>query len=97
MDSEEIEAVSAPETKKQPDDFGNVVVAGASTIKYKHVLFIFLIFLLLASDTFIMRMLSRVDGAVTYKYATSKGVIIQGIILVILFMIFDFLVERNII
>jgi hypothetical protein len=80
-----------------PDDMTSVIVDAFSSIQYKLVGLVFVLFIFLSSDTFIERLLSKFEGAVDYKYPTSYGTIIQGLLLCLGLIIFDALIKQKII
>ena len=66
------------------------------TIKSSVVLF--LIFLFVLSDVFIYNILEKIDSKyVDGRIPTPKGIYVQGIILVIMFVFMDFLISNNLI
>lgn len=70
---------------------------GLSGIQYKLFALMFISFLFLSSDVFILRFLSSFDGAVEYKTPTTWGTCIQGLLLVIAMLIFDFCIKQEIV
>jgi hypothetical protein len=83
--------------KKENDEsiIASLVDALAKT-NFKLLILIFILFVFINSDLFIDKILSRVEGAVDHRAATSKGVVIQGIFLVLAFVIADVLVQSSI-
>lgn len=65
-------------------------------VQYKLFTMIFVMFMLLSSDTFINRILSKVDGAVEYNSPTSYGTFLQGLLLVLACLIIDCLINQHI-
>jgi len=84
-------------TSQSPDDIGTMVLELAGKINYKLALLLLFIFLVLTSDVFIGRVLSRFPGAVEYKSSTSYGTVLQGILLVIFFVCLDVLIRVDVI
>ena len=70
---------------------GNLI--GASSIK--NYFFLFIIFLFVSSDFFVNNMLS--GSALQGRTPTSSGVVIQGIVMVLLFALFNYLDAKKII
>jgi len=70
---------------------GNLI--GASSIK--NYFFLFIIFLFVSSDFFVNNMLS--GSALQGRTPTSSGVVIQGIVMVVLFAVFNYLDAKKII
>ena len=62
---------------------GESLVAVASNIPFKFLALIFIVFLILNTDVFVGRILSRVDSAVEGKKVTTFGTCVQGLILVL--------------
>lgn len=84
-------------TNKKPEDLATSLVNTFSELNLKLFFILFLIFLFISSDVFIDKFLDRFSGSVEAKVATSKGTVIQGVCLVILFIIADILIQNNII
>jgi len=81
----------------KPDDLIWVGIDMFAHIQFKLIGLIFLAYILLSSSVFINRILSTINGAVDYKNPTSYGVILQGILLVIIFVVLDILIKQKII
>lgn len=95
--SDDSEPVVATGNNK-PTDLNPVVFGMFSAIPWKHMVLLFIMYILLSSDVFISRILSKVDDAVGYNGAvTTKGTIITGLLLVILFAVNDLLIKKNVI
>lgn len=92
LDSEPIKV-----TSRAPDDLTSVIFDILSHIQYKFLGLMLLVFILINSDVFIGRALARFKGAVDYKCATSYGVILQGLFLVLGMIGIDVLVRQKII
>lgn len=90
MDSEEI-----AEPKK--GDLINVIVDFMNEINYKLVFFLFMIFLLLSSDVFLAQILSNINGAMELNTVTTYGTIIQGLFLILFYIIADMLIKTDLI
>lgn len=83
--------------KPAPDDLTSIMIDIVSNVQWKFMGLMIIIFIFLNSDIFINRILSTFSGAVNYKYATSYGVVLQGIFLVIIMICIDVLVRQNVI
>lgn len=83
--------------KRAPDDLVSVALDIVTGIQFKLLGLMLLVFILLSSDVFINRALSRFSGAVEYKCPTSWGVVLQGMFLVLVMMIVDALVRADVI
>lgn len=79
--------------KKRPDDLTSAFMGFFSTINYKLMLFLFLIFILITSDIFVEKILGRIDGATQHRDPTTKGTFIQGFFLVFFYMIMDLVIK----
>ena len=79
--------------KERPDDLTSLFTDVFKFSNIKIALFIFFLFIILSSDIFIDKMLSKVTGAVDGRCPTGKGTIIQGLLLVLCYIIFDMLVR----
>jgi hypothetical protein len=60
-----------------------------SGIQYKLFMFMLLVFYIVSSDVFVGRVLGRFGGATKNKQATSYGVFLQGMLLVMMMVIVD--------
>lgn len=61
----------------------------ASNIQFKLFAFILIIFIIISSDVFVNRVLSKIDGTVVGRDITLWGTFMQGLILVIISIILD--------
>lgn len=86
LDDEETE-------KRKPDDLASAFMGFFTTINYKLLLFIFLIFIFISSDIFIEKVLGSINGASQNREPTVKGTFIQGFFLVFLYMIIDLIIK----
>ena len=96
MDSERITV----KKKKQPNDFSGLIGGLANSINYKMVILIFLVYILLNSDVFINRILSKIDGTTTYNPLNSpntKGHVILGLLLSMCYILIDSLIKSDLI
>ncbi|AAA65317.1 B66L [African swine fever virus] len=62
----------------------------------KRALILFLLFLVVLSNAFVDYIISNFNHAVTCRKPTYFGIVLQGIFLVILFSIVDYLINENI-
>jgi len=83
--------------KRSHDDLSTMFVDIASSIQYKLLAMMLGIFLLLNSDIFINRVLSRLSGAVDVKTVTTYGTCMQGLFLVIACMFADGAISQQLI
>lgn len=84
-------------TDDTTDDFTSIFNDAITAVPYKLLFLLFLLFIIITSDVFVNRVLSRFSGAVDYKQATNYGVVIQGIMLVLAFMLAAMLEKQKII
>lgn len=77
-------------------DFNGVLLELIKKINIKTALFIFIIGIFLFSDIFIEHILSSIPDATDGIETTTKGTIIQLTILSIAYIIFDMLIQCNI-
>ena len=81
---------------KAPDDFGSMVFELIASINFKMAFLLLVVYLLLTSDVFINRVLSKFPGAVEYKNSTSYGTVITGVLLVLFYMCTDVLIRAGV-
>ncbi len=84
-------------SRHRPDDLTSVVMDIASHVQYKFLVMLLIVFIMISSDTFINRALSRFRGAVDYKCPTSWGTFLQGLLLVLIMTTIDALIRQKII
>lgn len=78
---------------QRPDDITSFV-EGTDYKKIKMAIFLFIIFILVSSDVFIEKVLSGKDSTyVEGRYATSKGTMVQGILLVFGYILVSILIS----
>lgn len=82
---------------KKTDDLSSMFLDMFTSIRYKFVFIIFFSFLILQSDVFIGKILSKFDSATYAGYATSWGTIIQGVMLCGIIILLDGLISQKII
>lgn len=78
---------------KKPDDFMSIFMDFFSTLNYKLLMFIFIIFIFITSDIFVEKILGKIDGTVNHREPTSKGAFMQGLFMVFFYMIFDLVIK----
>lgn len=98
MAGEKIE-VKKNKGEKRPDGLMSMTMGLFGGIPYKHLITLFVLFMFISNDVFINRVLSKVNkNFVAYPGQTSTlGTVVQGIILVLLFAVGSFLIDRNVI
>ena len=76
----------------------SMVVNGLYNIKYKSLIFLFILFILITSDVFVNLLLKKINGAVDDAGCASPyGTIVQGLALVIGYMILNFFIDQGVI
>lgn len=85
-----------PKTSK-PDDIGTCVLDIVKKINYKQAGFVFILFILITSATFIDGVLSKQTDCVSGITPTIKGTLVQGVCLVIGYIIIDVLITNDLI
>ena len=82
---------------KTPDDLTSILLDMASGIQFKFFGLMLLFFILLNSDVYINRVLSKFPGSVDHKNPTNFGTLLLGIFLVIIMAGVNVLIEQKII
>lgn len=82
--------------RERPDNIAKLAFNAIKSIEYKLIILLFTTFMLLSSDVFINRVLSKFNGAVDHRYPTNYGVLLQGMFLVLAYIIYDALVSLGI-
>jgi len=81
-----------------PSDFGQILQDMSSGIPVKQMIILFILYILISSDVFINRVMGRIEGAISYTDTLSTyGTVLSGILLVLLFVVFDTLVKKEVI
>lgn len=71
------------------EDLSDLISDFIGKIPLQMMILLYIIYILISSDIFYNRVLSRINGATTLTSITSYGVLVQGIFLVVAYMIFD--------
>lgn len=85
------------EDKHERDDLGKMCGDFFGRINFKVALILFMVGMLVFSDLFIDSILSNISGAEEAGNSTTKGTMIQLLILVILYLVADLLVQAGLI
>lgn len=88
---------STKPTKSGPDDLIPLLGKTLGSIRYKFFVFLFFLFLLISSDVFVSRLLSRFDHATSMGCPTSYGKLLQGGALIIGGIALDALISNDVI
>lgn len=83
--------------KSKPDDFTSMLADAVTNVQYKLFILMFLTFIGLSTDVFINRVLTKFSGAVEGKTPTSWGTGLQAIFLVIACLVFDLLIQMEVV
>lgn len=75
----------------------SIITDAIMSINYKQMALLFIAFLVVSSDVFIYRILSGIPGAVDASIVTLKGTMIQGLVLVLVYMLNDVLLRFGVI
>jgi hypothetical protein len=98
-DSPDFEEIEVPTGRGRrsgkKSDMGQAVVGFLSMAYFKLLFAIFMIFLFVSSDVFIDKVLGYISGASEHRSPTTKGVMIQALIMVILVMFIDLLLRMG--
>jgi hypothetical protein len=95
--TEEDENKSSTSSKSVPDDIGTCVMDTVRKINYKQAGFVFILFILITSTTFIDGVLSKRSDCVSGIMPTIKGTLVQGVCLVLGFIAIDVLITNELI
>lgn len=71
----------------KPNELAQIIVYPFDAVNFKASFLLFFLFLFVSSNIFIDQVLSRFSDTTSAGQITIKGIIIQGIILVMLFII----------
>ena len=92
MDSDNIVAT------KSDTDFVSMTSKAIFGINYKMVLLLFIIYILLHNDIFITRILAKSNNSVDMNNnPTTKGTIIMGLLLILSYILLDWLINYDLI
>lgn len=83
--------------KNDRDDLGNMTTDFFGKINFKIAIFLFIFGIFIFSDMFIEHVLSKIKDASSGGEGTTKGTLIQLLILVLFYLIVDLLVQAEII
>jgi len=88
------ETLDSPKEKiSNQDHFPGMAASMFSNLNIKNAIFLFLMGILIFSDVFIENVLKSFDGAVFENESTTKGTMIQLLVLVLGYLIVDLLVQ----
>lgn len=81
---------------KCPDELSTMLFDALSGINWKIVFMLLLIYMIISSDVFINRVLSKFKWATDGKDTTSWGTFLQGLFMAIFFIIADIAIKQKI-
>ncbi len=83
---------------KRPDSFISIIADFMGGLNYKLIIILFLSYVFLMSDLFLDKVLGKVTGTTTQRVQlTPKGTLINGVLLIMLYMTADLLIKNKII
>ncbi|MEM3062323.1 MAG: hypothetical protein QW303_02070 [Nitrososphaerota archaeon] len=83
--------------QEEKHSIAETIIGGISALNLKLLFFLFLLFLLVTSNAFVDNILVKFQGAVENKSPTFRGVAIQGIFLILFYIILDKIIEWGLI
>ena len=86
-----------PDGGSPKDNYLDMLVDAIQNIPYKWLGYMFVIFMIVSSDMFIIRVLSKFSGAVDLKTPTNWGTVMQGLFLVLAMLVITGLIQQNVI
>jgi hypothetical protein len=91
----EFEEIDDTRDRHKPDTLAHTMMNFLSATHVKLLIAIYALFLFVSSDVFIDKVLSRVSGAVNNRMPNTKGVLIQGAILIVFVMIIELILRMG--
>lgn len=82
---------------REPSSFQSIFADVMTSLNWKVAIILFLIFIVLSSDLMMNKIFYNIPGAVKNSALTNRGVVIQGVLLVVFYMIIDGLVTADVI
>lgn len=74
-------------------ELGELVKDFVGKIPFLVSFILFIIYLVISSDVFFSRVLKKIDGATQLENITTYGIVVQGIILSVSFILVDIIVN----
>lgn len=75
--------------KGPPDTFNDIIISGLGSIRWRFFVLLFVVFILISTDVFENRVLSKISGATVDGVRTPWGTTITGLLLVLVCIIID--------
>lgn len=82
--------------KKKGEDFSPLLVEILKSVEYKYYAIMFIVFMFITSDIYISQVLSKINGALEFHLTTPYGTVIQAITLIIIMIIINVLIKKEI-
>lgn len=73
------------------DNFISMGISGVQEFRFKPYILLFLIFIIITCNVFVDKCLSKFENAVDGNEPTTKGSVIQGIFIVMTYIVVDYL------
>lgn len=84
------------DTIDKKDNLWSVILSVGAKFDFKMMIILFILFIIITSDVFIDRILAKFNGAVNLNIPTAWGTVIQGVVLVLAYVLFDILVTYDV-
>jgi hypothetical protein len=95
-DYQTISSIKGEQTSKPKTPSKLMLSSSIWSSKGKVAIFLFIVYMILNSHSFIIQVIGRMGNTLDMnQYTNNKGTIIQGILLVICYIIVDICVEQN--
>jgi hypothetical protein len=76
-------------------DFVSMIMDNIGKIPWKIAIILFILYIIINSDIFVNKVLSNITGTAVDGTITSKGIIVSGMILSIMYVLTDFLQKMD--
>jgi hypothetical protein len=95
---DDVEDETDGDGSRRPDSFIKILADFMGNLNYKLIIILFLSYVFLMSDLFLDKILQKVPDATTHRtQLTPKGTLINGLLLILLYMTADLLIKSKII
>jgi hypothetical protein len=96
-DAKNVESPAKSSRDEKPDSFQYIFVDVMSKLNWKVAVILFLVFVILSSELMMEKVYHSIPGAVKNGALTNTGVLVQGVMLVLFYMVVDGLVTAGVI
>lgn len=86
--------MSRAEYRCRMDSINEMLADITKQIDVRMMLLRFVVFILICSDVFVNRVLARFNGAVEMRNPTNYGIVLQGIALVLVYLLIDIIAAQ---